>query len=44
MPKTRNPVARSLKSTHLAPRAIRPAKGKGAYRRRPKHAVREIAA
>lgn len=35
--KTRNPIARSLRSPHLAPRRVRPAKGAGSFRRQPKH-------
>lgn len=33
MAKHRNPVAASLKSPHLAPKRIRPRKGKGSYSR-----------
>lgn len=44
MAKTRNPIARSLKSPHLRPRFVRPAKGKGAYRRKAKHPAQGLAA
>ena len=33
----KNPIAASLHSRHLAPQRVRPAKGKGSFRRTPKH-------
>jgi stalled ribosome alternative rescue factor ArfA len=34
--KTRNPIARSLRSAHLKPKIVRAKKGKGSYRRKKK--------
>jgi stalled ribosome alternative rescue factor ArfA len=31
--KSRNPIARSLRSAHLKPKIVRAKKGKGSYRR-----------
>lgn len=36
MKTNRNPIAKSLRSAHLRPKAIRPAKGKGSYSRKGK--------
>jgi stalled ribosome alternative rescue factor ArfA len=33
----KNPIAASLASAHLAPRKVRARKGKGSFRRTPKH-------
>lgn len=33
----KNPIAASLASAHLAPRRTKPAKGKGSFKRTPKH-------
>jgi stalled ribosome alternative rescue factor ArfA len=30
----RNPIAKALRSAHLKPRVVRPAKGRGAYSRK----------
>ena len=37
--KTRNPIARSLRSAHLKPKIVRAKKGKGSYRRNKKVAA-----
>lgn len=34
MKKTRNPIAMALRSAALAPKRVRPKKGKGSYSRR----------
>ncbi len=33
-----NPIAKALRSPHLKPQTVRPAKGKGSYNRKPRHA------
>lgn len=35
--KPRNPIARRLADTLFHPRRVKPKKGKGSFRRRPKH-------
>jgi stalled ribosome alternative rescue factor ArfA len=37
--KSRNPIARSLRSAHLKPKTVRAKKGKGSYRRNKKVAA-----
>ena len=40
-PKRRNPIAASLASAHLKPKAVKAKKGAGSYQRRPKHKGRD---